>query len=540
MNISKHFEIKHLMKIMGTVIICVALQNIFYVFAIQNEVLSIDELSAGVKNIKHIVAVFLFFFAYLFTSLIYAFVESQFIGIIRNTIYDKAWKRFYKMNLADQVQKESGNEINFFVTKIENVSRFYYGGVFHIVSYMVAYIMCLVLVLYHNLIVGITCFACTILLIILGSIQSKKIVKKQNELQKANEQVIETDLSLLKGQVTITNFQAYRKAEKDFIESNNEYENSKFNYNQYMNFFELTTIIGNTVVYFLIFVICCIFAYKNKISIGFIAAMITLCSQLIMKGNSIMFELGTVMGLSEIKKEVIDYINYPDEEKPEKMIIKDNRNTPIKIEGVTMGYQNKTVIEDISITLKEGEKIALIGESGIGKTTLLYGIIKRIPVLKGKIELWGKSVAELSEDAIFENVCYIEQNPVIFEGTIFENITLGYDSDNMEYCKKVFEMMNLEKDGLRLEDHLKQDGTNISQGQKQRISLARGLFRRKKILLLDEPFSALDEQNAIEIESRLMAIPDISVICISHRILDTSRYDQMVELTSTGCKLNDL
>lgn len=146
----------------------------------------------------------------------------------------------------------------------------------------------------------------------------------------------------------------------------------------------------------------------------------------------------------------------------------------------------------------------------------------------------------LKEDSIFEHICYVEQNPVIFEGTILENIMLGNQQENQDYAMSVFQMMNLDKDGLDLHQYLKQDGANISKGQKQRISLARGLFQKKKIYLLDEPFAALDEENGATIEKLIMSDPGTSVICISHKLIHPELYDVIYRLTSSECSVSVL
>ena len=106
--------------------------------------------------------------------------------------------------------------------------------------------------------------------------------------------------------------------------------------------------------------------------------------------------------------------------------------------------------------------------------------------------------------------------------------------------KSVFRMMNLDQDGLDPHQYLKQDGANISKGQKQRISLARGMFQKKKIYLLDEPFAALDAENGATIEKRIMSDPDISVICISHKLMHPELYDAIYRLTSSQCSVSVL
>ena len=245
------------------------------------------------------------------------------------------------------------------------------------------------------------------------------------------------------------------------------------------------------------------------------------------------------MGLSEVKKEVFSYVG---KQMAELQCIpaESLEKTPIEVSDVTIGYGEKDILQNISLTLHKGEKILLLGESGIGKSTLFKAIMKQQEYSKGEIKLFGEKVDSLKESSIFEHICYVEQNPVIFEGTIMENIMLGNQQKNQDYAMSVFRMMNLDKDGLDLHQHLKQDGANISKGQKQRISLARGMFQKKKIYLLDEPFSALDGENGALIEKSIMSNPENSVICISHKLMNPEVYDAIYRLTSSECCLSAL
>lgn len=533
-NMGKKFS-----KIVIPIIMSILLQNACLLGAVSFEVTAINELSMGRKNLESIVCVIVFYMLFTGAFLIYAVLESKSIGLIRNDLYAQVWKKFFESEMKEHNQIESGNEINFLITKVENVARFYYGGIIHIAANVIAYVMCFLMVVYSNPLVGCVCLLCTIVLVFLGNRQSGDLMRKQEGLQKCREKMIDEDLSLLRGQITIQNYQVQEMAEREFQQYDKEFEDCQYLQNQCMNRFELVAVIGNLVVYFLIFIFSCILAYHNSLSIGEIAAILTLCSQLMAKSNGIMYEYGVVIGLSEVKKEVFSYME-KQVDKLQRISAESLEKTPIEVTDVTIGYGEKDILQNISLTLHKGEKILLLGESGIGKSTLFKAIMKQQEYSKGEIKLFGQKVDSLREDSIFEHICYVEQNPVIFEGTIMENIMLGNQQENQDYAMSVFRMMNLDKDGLDLHQQLKQDGANISKGQKQRISLARGIFQKKKIYLLDEPFAALDGENGATIEKRIMSDPEISVICISHKLMHPELYDVIYRLTSSECSVSVL
>lgn len=526
-------------KILIPIIISIVFQNACLIGAVSYEVIAINELASGRKNLESILCVIILYMFYIGISLIYAAMESKSIGLIRNDLYVLVWKKFFELEIREHNQTENGNETNFLVTKVESVARYYYGGVIHIFANIIAYVMCFLMVVYSNPLVGSVCLLCTALLIFLGSRQSGEIMRKQEELQRCREKVLDADMSLLRGQITIQNYQAQEMAECEFQQCNNEFEKCQYQQNQCMNRFEIVAVVGNLVVYFSIFIFSCILAYNNSLTIGDIAAILTLCSQLMAKSNSIMYEYGMVMSLSEIKKEVFFYLE-KQVDKLQRVSTEDLEKTPIEITDISLGYEEKNILHGVSLTLHKGEKLLLVGESGIGKTTLFKAIMKQQAYSKGIIRIFGQKVDSLMEDSIFEHICYVEQEPVIFEGTILENIMLGNLKEDKDYAMTVFQMMNLDQDGLDIHQYLKQDGANISKGQRQRISLARGLFRRKMIYLFDEPFSALDEENGAMIERRIMSIPEISVICISHKIMHPELYDVIYKLTSTECSVSIL
>lgn len=199
----------------------------------------------------------------------------------------------------------------------------------------------------------------------------------------------------------------------------------------------------------------------------------------------------------------------------------------LKIDSLTFSYHGEkepdTHLDNISLTVKRGERIALIGESGSGKTTLLKVIRDLYHPRTLNLYLDGWYLPE-GFVGISSSIALIPQDPEIFATTILENITLGVEYD-MDYVTKFTDMACFTDVALRLpkkfDSSIVEKGVNLSGGEKQRLALARGLMacEDKSIILLDEPTSSVDSVNESKIYQNIFeAFPDRAVLSSIHRL----------------------
>lgn len=197
-------------------------------------------------------------------------------------------------------------------------------------------------------------------------------------------------------------------------------------------------------------------------------------------------------------------------------------NEVIQLKNVTFKYpDSKYNFGPITLDIKKGEIIGVFGKSGSGKSTLIKLIMGVLSPLKGQILIDKKNYELLNINSLSNLFGYIEQNVKLFNASLMENIILK----NKERCdliwfQKIIELCNLNEVYERYEHTLiTEDGTNLSGGQIQRIGLARALYKKPKIIVLDEFTSALDQKNKIKIINSLLKIKDkldFTVILISH------------------------
>lgn len=173
-------------------------------------------------------------------------------------------------------------------------------------------------------------------------------------------------------------------------------------------------------------------------------------------------------------------------------------DTVVEFENVSLKYNINAdeAIENVSFRANKGEIIGIIGGTGAGKSSLISLIPRFYDATEGVVKVYGKDVKKYSLKALRDKVSIVQQNPVLFKGTIRENLLLGYDGSATD--KELFEVAEIAccKDVIDskggLDSIIEQGGRNLSGGQRQRLTIARALFRKAPILILDDSASALD------------------------------------------------
>lgn len=194
---------------------------------------------------------------------------------------------------------------------------------------------------------------------------------------------------------------------------------------------------------------------------------------------------------------------------------------------------SKEVLHGLDFTVKQGETIALVGESGSGKTTILNMLIGFILPSGGQLMLDGKDMKGLNLRTYRRFLSVVPQTPVLFTGTVRENITYGLEHVNEEQIAQAVEAANLSEVVKRLPQGLdtmiEEHGANLSGGQRQRISIARALIRNPQVIILDEATSALDSISESEIQEALERLTKgRTTFIVAHRLSTVRGADRIL------------
>ena len=206
----------------------------------------------------------------------------------------------------------------------------------------------------------------------------------------------------------------------------------------------------------------------------------------------------------------------------------------IDIEDVSFSYSNGIpVLENINLTITEGQSVAVVGPSGGGKTTLCQLLPRFYDVCSGSIKVDGNDIRDLTQSSLRRNIGIIQQDVFMFAGTIKDNIRYGRpdasDEEIIEAAKKAEihnEIMALPQG---YESQVGERGVKLSGGQKQRLSIARVFLKNPKILILDEATSALDTVTEQHIQAALEQLSQgRTTVIIAHRLSTVKDVDNIV------------
>ena len=196
-------------------------------------------------------------------------------------------------------------------------------------------------------------------------------------------------------------------------------------------------------------------------------------------------------------------------------------NAKIELKNVAFCYQEKVILDDISITINKGDKVAFIGESGSGKTTLVDLIIGLHRPDKGSVEVDGSVLNNANLQSWRSQIGYIPQQVYLFDGTIADNVCFGRELDvqKLELALKQANIFEFVQKKQGVDTLVGEGGIQLSGGQKQRIAIARALYGQPEILVLDEATSALDDKTEQNIMNEVYKISqNRTLIIIAHRL----------------------
>jgi ABC-type bacteriocin/lantibiotic exporter with double-glycine peptidase domain len=201
-----------------------------------------------------------------------------------------------------------------------------------------------------------------------------------------------------------------------------------------------------------------------------------------------------------------------------------------KIDSMSYSYDgNTSTFDNVSFDIKEGEKLAVVGHNGSGKSTIIKILTGLYSNYGGHLKINNTDLKDLNLSQWRSQIAYIEQDPFIFKGSVYENVKLGNLNASEEELKAILNSTGLSE---LLEKEAEQFGENFSGGERQRISIARALLKKSNILFVDEPFNNLDTLGKKLIEE-LFSEKDKTIVFISHDDQLLKYADKVYTLTNT-------
>lgn len=399
-----------------------------------------------------------------------------------------------------------------------------------------------IILCHSNILLTVIIFACVPLMIIVSLKLNHrfKVATKSQRVQigELNSQVEDS----LLGEKVVKAFGAEEYELEKFEKGNQKFKEVKKERYYAMANYNMSTRLFDGLMYFVTIIAGGLFLVKNIINAGDLVAYILYVQTLIATIRRIV-EFGEQFqsGVTGIERflEILDTpIDIKDKEGAVDLVVKGGN---IKFENVTFEYpdDHNTVLTNLNLEIKPGENLALVGESGGGKTTLSSLIPRFYDIKEGNIYIDDQNIKDVTIKSLRNNIGIVQQDVYLFSGTVRENIAYGkLDATDEEIRQAAIlagadKFINELKDGY--DSYVGERGVKLSGGQKQRIAIARVFLKNPKILLLDEATSALDNESELLIERSLEKLSEgRTTLTIAHRLTTIQHADRIIVLGKNG------
>ena len=442
---------------------------------------------------------------------------------------------YYNNTKVGQIMGRITNDL-FDVTEFAHhcPEEFFIAGVKIIVSFAILATVNLPLTLIVFSVVPVMLFVC----IKLNRRNKKAFAAQRVQIGELNARIEDS----LLGQKVVKAFTNEEVECAKFEEGNQTFLNIKEVTYRYMASFQTATRAFDGLMYLMVILFGGLFLVKGYIGAGDLVAYTMYVSTLIATIRRIIefaeqFQRG-ITGIERFLQIMDADIEIFDEEHAVEM---PKPEGSISFENVAFEYpdDHNRVFRNLNLTIKPGEKLAIVGPSGGGKTTLCNLIPRFYDVTQGRIQIDGKNIKDYTLKSLRRNIGIVQQDVYLFSGTVMENILYGrMDASReevIEAAKKAgaHEFIMGLKDGY--DTYVGERGVKLSGGQKQRISIARVFLKNPPIMILDEATSALDNESEFAVAKSLSKLSEgRTTITIAHRLSSIKNSDRILVLTEDG------
>jgi ATP-binding cassette subfamily B protein len=461
---------------------------------------------------------------------IMATVSQNLVLSIRRKISDKLTKvplRYYDTHKKGEVLSRVSNDLEKLAETLQTGLMQFITAVLTIIGavilmFSISYILALIAIV--SIIMGI------VVTLIIGKKSFNYFINRQESLGVFNGQIEE----YFTGQMVVKTF----NLEEDLINTVEESNNKLYSHEKKAQFitYAINPLIRlmNQMGYVLIAALGAVFVIQGKLSIGIIQAFFQYLEQASEPLTEAAYTLNSMQAAIASAERVFEILD-EEEEKEDYLDNKiiSNPKGNIEFEDVKFGYDKNLLITGMNLNVKAGEKVAIVGPTGAGKTTLINLLMRFYEISHGKIKIDGVDITEMERYHLRSLFGMVLQDSWLFDGTIKENI--AYSKDRARYS----EVENAAK--LAKIDHfiktlpsgygtvLNDEDSSISQGQKQLLCIARAILANPSILILDEATSSVDTRTELEIQNAMdNLMKGRTSFIIAHRLSTIRNADKIL------------
>ncbi|MBB5322968.1 ATP-binding cassette subfamily B protein [Anoxybacillus tepidamans] len=479
-------------------------------------------------------------FIYLALSLSTFLQNYWMIGIAQKTIYSirtQLFRQFHQLPISFFDQRKSGELMSRLTNDIENMSQTFNSTVIQVISSTLTLIGAIFVML--SLSPLLTAVTLLIVPMMFGGMRwitnrtQKRFKEQQQNLGELNGLIEE----VISGQKVIKLFSQEKTVISQFLIKNEQLKQSGFWAQTYSGFIPKLMNVLNNLSFALIAGVGGIFAFKGMISIGVIVIFTEYARQFTRPLNDLANQWNTLLSALAGAERVFEILDKEKEEDDEAEAL----DLPVvrgevEFRHVSFSYDKKQeALRDVSFLTSPGETVALVGPTGVGKTTIIQLLMRFYDPDRGHILIDGYDVRQIKRFSLRQHMAFVLQDVFLFQGTILENIRYGRLDATDEEVIEAAKWANAHSFIMKLPNGydtvLQQDGSGISQGQKQLLAIARAMIARPSILILDEATSNIDTMTELAIQEALARLMNNrTCFVIAHRLNTIQNADRILVL----------
>ena len=481
-----------------------------------------DHLLDSISSLIVIVLVFLG--VYLIVSSLQQYVVEVLKNKIRYSLNQNLYQSYASRNIESFQKKDSSEILNEFNNEVNVVIDNYVSSKLNVFSLTISLILGSLYI--ANLSVEILMFLlfCAFITIFINSIFKNRLKKNQMNYLDSMKQWLCSIKNLCRcfSDIKILNLEKVFCDDLDIENKNIEQSTLKNN-----GFIKILTSINSFIsqaMFFLTLLFGIVLIHYNRLTVGQLLGIAQASNMVIMPIVNYANLRNMIQSSKPVLQKLLDNSMCSEENEP---IIFDEQIHDIKIKHLSYSYGVRQILDLSNLVIDQGKKYLVIGKSGDGKSTFLDILTKQKKA--DGIYVNDKDLKDVQFSTYVDKFSYVNQNNDLLPFSFEQNITLGRKMSKYS-LKDLVTIFNLESIFDKERDNLDFEHLNLSGGEKQRICLARAMYRNKKWLFLDEAFSAIDKTNSDRIHQFILSNPDLTVLSIEHKVTKetVSLYDKVL------------
>ncbi|MDY3869633.1 MAG: ABC transporter ATP-binding protein [Clostridiaceae bacterium] len=431
----------------------------------------------------------------------------------------------------------SGENTSLYISALSNdstaIETNYLANIFVILDSAVLCAGALALMFYYSPLLTVISVGLSLMPLLASLLTGNLVAKAEKQVSDRNEAYMTTLKDSLVGFSVIKSFRAESQMRRLFAEKVREVSDAKCLRRKMSILVQMLSVSAGSIVQFGVFLIGAYLSLSGAgLSAGTVLVFVQLLNFVIQPVGSVPQALAECKAARALMEKAADAL--AENVRQEGTAVKTELCRGITLRDLSFAYEpEKPILSGLNVTFEAGKSYAVVGASGSGKSTLLNLLMASDPSYTGSICFDGTELRQLSGEALYGMVSFIQQNVFIFNASIRNNITMFSDFPR-EAVERAIEMSGLSAlIEARGEDYLcGENGSGLSGGEKQRISIARSLLKQSQVLLVDEATAALDARTAYQVSSAILDLSGLTRIVVTHALDEAllKRYDCILTL----------